>query len=315
MGMVLTRLSFRKLRRSKGTYVGLYFLAIPFFAALYTFIIPQDFLHTNIKHEQGFRKDKHESLQAIQKGIESYLKGKPVDRYPEYAINSVSDVSYSDGGFTYTLELQKENEENVPYRKPNNCQRFLVQEEKETDSFKKQMLLHLYSQCLENATDRPSAILLDCRANSWSIEWDDEGGAVDVDKEDPQAIDRFLSETLSFVGSYLLTCSKSRTVTLSGTEFIHALDFRKEKGKQTSEQQIEDLMRNHEHLVNGRQLAATWALFWRMFYFSAVTITTLGYGDIVPISDHARMLVATESILGIILIGLFFNALTRQSET
>ena len=50
----------------------------------------------------------------------------------------------------------------------------------------------------------------------------------------------------------------------------------------------------------------------RMFYFSAVTITTLGYGDIVPITTMSRTLVAFESIIGIVLIGLFLNSLSRE---
>jgi len=48
--------------------------------------------------------------------------------------------------------------------------------------------------------------------------------------------------------------------------------------------------------------------FVRFFYFSAVTITTLGYGDIVPMTDRARLLVAIEAILGIVLAGLFLNS-------
>ena len=48
--------------------------------------------------------------------------------------------------------------------------------------------------------------------------------------------------------------------------------------------------------------------FWRMLYFSTVTITTLGYGDIIPISNTARMLIALESFLGLLLIGLFINS-------
>lgn len=47
------------------------------------------------------------------------------------------------------------------------------------------------------------------------------------------------------------------------------------------------------------------------FYFSTVTITTLGYGDISPIDDLGRVIAATESVLGITLIGLFLNALSR----
>ena len=52
--------------------------------------------------------------------------------------------------------------------------------------------------------------------------------------------------------------------------------------------------------------------FPRMLYFSAVTITTLGYGDIVPISDRARALVGVESVLGLILVGLFLNSLSHE---
>lgn len=50
----------------------------------------------------------------------------------------------------------------------------------------------------------------------------------------------------------------------------------------------------------------------RMFYFSVITQTTLGYGDIVPISDRARTLVGAQSILGIILVGLFLNSLAHR---
>ncbi|MDP0589467.1 MAG: potassium channel family protein, partial [Candidatus Endonucleobacter bathymodioli] len=48
------------------------------------------------------------------------------------------------------------------------------------------------------------------------------------------------------------------------------------------------------------------------FYFSAVTITTLGYGDIIPVGSFTQILVAIESILGLTLIGLFLNALSHK---
>jgi hypothetical protein len=52
--------------------------------------------------------------------------------------------------------------------------------------------------------------------------------------------------------------------------------------------------------------------FWRMAYFSATVITTIGFGDIVPITPMARLTVAFEGVLGIALAGLFVNAATRQ---
>jgi len=51
----------------------------------------------------------------------------------------------------------------------------------------------------------------------------------------------------------------------------------------------------------------------RMFYFSTVTITTLGFGDIVPITDNARTLTSIEAILGVVVIGLFLNSLSKKN--
>jgi hypothetical protein len=47
----------------------------------------------------------------------------------------------------------------------------------------------------------------------------------------------------------------------------------------------------------------------RMLYLSAVTITTLGFGDITPVSEEARFLVAAEAVLGIVVIGAFLSLL------
>lgn len=52
--------------------------------------------------------------------------------------------------------------------------------------------------------------------------------------------------------------------------------------------------------------------FIRMLYLSGVTITTLGFGDIVPVTTPARILILTESVLGAVLIGLFLNPLSYE---
>jgi hypothetical protein len=44
---------------------------------------------------------------------------------------------------------------------------------------------------------------------------------------------------------------------------------------------------------------------WRFLYLSVVTITTLGYGDLTPVTTRARLLVAFEAIYGVIMMGLF----------
>jgi hypothetical protein len=49
--------------------------------------------------------------------------------------------------------------------------------------------------------------------------------------------------------------------------------------------------------------------FDRFLYYSAVTSTTVGYGDIIPLSGWARLLCAGQSFVSIVLLGLFVNAL------
>lgn len=52
--------------------------------------------------------------------------------------------------------------------------------------------------------------------------------------------------------------------------------------------------------------------FWDFMYFSIVSITTLGFGDIYPTTLLSKSLVATESLGGIIFIGLFLNSLSTE---
>ena len=54
--------------------------------------------------------------------------------------------------------------------------------------------------------------------------------------------------------------------------------------------------------------------YWRMLYLSAITITTLGYGDILPITPRARFFVALEAVSGMIVVGLFLNELSQENK-
>ena len=54
--------------------------------------------------------------------------------------------------------------------------------------------------------------------------------------------------------------------------------------------------------------------FFDFLYFSAVTITTLGYGDILPNTTYIRLLVMVETLLGIIIIGSFLSTLWSSKK-
>ena len=52
-----------------------------------------------------------------------------------------------------------------------------------------------------------------------------------------------------------------------------------------------------------------WDSFIHAIYFSAVTITTLGYGDNYPITDPLRLVTSAEAVLGIFVVGFALNSL------
>lgn len=53
-------------------------------------------------------------------------------------------------------------------------------------------------------------------------------------------------------------------------------------------------------------------LFADFLYFSIITITTTGYGDILPNATYVRCLVAIEILLGTIIFGLFLAGLSEK---
>jgi inward rectifier potassium channel len=71
-----------------------------------------------------------------------------------------------------------------------------------------------------------------------------------------------------------------------------------------------------EHL-KGAEGPSTWSEFWNAFFFSAHTLTTVGYGNIYPRGPGANTIAVVEALLGLlsfaIATGLVFGRFSRPS--
>ena len=53
--------------------------------------------------------------------------------------------------------------------------------------------------------------------------------------------------------------------------------------------------------------------FFRLLYFSFTTLTTVGYGDITPVTDQARSFVMIEQFSGVFFVGILIARLADLS--
>jgi hypothetical protein len=65
---------------------------------------------------------------------------------------------------------------------------------------------------------------------------------------------------------------------------------------------------------NGEPIRSDWYGFADCLYFSVVTATTVGYGDIVPRSIWARALASTEAMGGMLLVGAVISRLLSAQQ-
>lgn len=65
---------------------------------------------------------------------------------------------------------------------------------------------------------------------------------------------------------------------------------------------------------NGKAVRTDWYGFADCLYFSFVTATTVGYGDIVPQAIWARALAATEAMGGMVLVGAVISRLLSSQQ-
>jgi voltage-gated potassium channel len=69
-------------------------------------------------------------------------------------------------------------------------------------------------------------------------------------------------------------------------------------------------MFNAEEQINPETGQLLFGDFFDAFYWAACTLTTVGYGDIYPVSDTGRVISIISSIVGIAIIALPSGILT-----
>jgi Ion channel len=78
-------------------------------------------------------------------------------------------------------------------------------------------------------------------------------------------------------------------------------------------QPVDDAIVGYWRAAQGSPSAAS-NEFVRFLYLSAMTITTVGYGDIVPLTDLARAATALEAVFGVVVAGIFLASLAPRAR-
>ena len=256
-----------------STWAAIYFLLIPIYATIYSFL-PYHFYHGTIQLETyNLEQKKKTILKNLTEDLTKY--------HPNIFISESGINIQSDGEFNFEIYF------------PNNFVGIL---EINSDSYSASIPLE------RKVTDKYSRNFLLCGVKH-------QNNTVQLDtlfnKRTFRILDRFGDASLNF---HEMLAKSSLEIS---TGFKTSDTTSKSVGLILNKSTVEMMNEYNKGLaglatnINGN--------FFRMFYFSTVTITTLGFGDIVPITDLSRFFVSSEAILGILVIGFFLNALSKET--
>ncbi len=245
-------------RISPGTYLGIYVLLIPFFAAIYWIAPGQNFYAPYAKLEPSALADASKVAENIQRSLERSYRGQVQPGEGWHVAGSdigIDRVDADDTGaltFTVSFFATKLLKGEIVQSVGGPQLRVRISEQRIVTQLGQANICHLVSEL--SGGREASAFAFDFRMLF-------------------QAPDPAL---------------QAKVICWGGNE---ELAF--------------------EHLLSGwsgnpSELAGAG---WRTLYFSAITITTVGFGDIVPLTGLARLLAGIEAVLGWILAGLFLNAI------
>jgi Ion channel len=250
-----------------------YLVAIFGFAALYALVFPRDFYHSYVKYEREMRDLRARTQQDLMQAIQDQL-----GKQPDLGNGITFQLDYGlaiggeqDGALTGSVEI------GATLKRGDEQQLF---------------------------TTRLPVLL------SWSgLRHSEKPGAPRVIVENPDQLKQRVQtvyiarDTQKQAQDESILNHESADQTLVADALGSALER-----VQLSEKQRGDLF-SILNVERGFPADAE-GTFLRMLYFSAITITTVGYGDIVPLTHWGRLLAACEATLGIVLLGLLVSRLT-----
>jgi Ion channel len=266
-------------------YAFFYFLLIPMFAAIYYFLPDHSFYHSTIKFEQALDNDERVILQRLQNEIVQTFRrahGEGEVQFGNWRMNadsiSLRALRVSESELNFQLDIQ-----------------------------------------LTNLAENKQLVSAGATIKGPLMQWAESLSSNDPDK------DRYVIEYRS------ITIDASRVSPFSTNPSLGKVIFPESPPKMQlptdlfgrnweTDQLIMPIPRElnenilaYEKGIEGFPSGLTGNRV-RMFYLSAATITTLGYGDILPLTTPSRILVSAEAILGIVILGLFLNALAQERD-
>lgn len=265
---------------------GLYFLSIFLFAFIYNFIA-EDFFHSTVKQERYYHQEKAEIDKLLTDEIQNIYES----RFTEEAMKSAK-VRFS----LVALRLSKLN---VKQKEIDFQIDFLLHEKdsiiEKPSIYKYKGILNIskYSNLIDTITGKDYSLL---------IRKDHEERNMSIRKR--SKIVYFHSLSLTPIKDY----NRPEQTNLFNELLLNGDTI---QNRIISSYELRERLKRLSLANNGFPFSIE-GRFSRMLYFSATTQTGLGPGDILPLTERARLLVVVQVIIGIIIIGLFLNAVISK---
>jgi hypothetical protein len=263
--------------RRPGVYAFLYLLLIPVAGIAFSFLPARSFYDANLTRESGFQGDLDKLTNQLTQSIEDQESG-------DYVGHKIPEPSWNFSGHTLSIDP---------------------------------VLVFV----------QPGSITV---GSSGDLNFNIEGLAYSGPAKDPSIEEQFVvpvtlsaseqgAETLPFADGYTLATYPVTSTAVGLASNRPGLDILLPEAR-TLNPDASIIKMDPSVALRLDQLSTAGrgdpkyasGLYVRMFYFSAVTITTLGYGDITPVTSTARLLVSMEAIAGVVLVGFFLNAVARR---